>query len=52
MGKGAGSSLLRDPRDVEACVAAVRRGVAGTGCAVSLKLRSGRGGGSAIYVSV
>ena len=40
-GKGAGSSLLRDPRDVEACVAAVARGVAGTGCAVSLKLRSG-----------
>lgn len=40
-GKGAGSSLLRDPNDVEACIAAVKRGVAGTGAAVSLKLRSG-----------
>jgi len=40
-GKGAGSSLLRNPYDVEACVAAVRRGVAGTGAAVSLKMRSG-----------
>ena len=40
-GKGAGSSLLRDPRDVEACVAAVRRGVAGTGAVATLKLRSG-----------
>ena len=40
-GKGAGSSLLRDPRDVESCAAAVARGVAGTGCAVTVKLRSG-----------
>jgi tRNA-dihydrouridine synthase C len=40
-GKGAGSSLLRNPYDVEACVAAVVRGTAGTGTAVSLKLRSG-----------
>ena len=40
-GKGAGSSLLRDPEAVYDCVAAVSRGVAGTGCAVSLKLRSG-----------
>jgi tRNA-dihydrouridine synthase C len=40
-GKGAGSSLLRDPRRVRECVAAVARGVAGTGCAVTLKLRSG-----------
>ena len=38
-GKGAGSSLLRDPRDVEACVAAVRRGVAGTGAVATLKLQ-------------
>ena len=40
-GKGAGSSLLRDPAAVYASVAAVARGVAGTGCAVTLKLRSG-----------
>ena len=40
-GKGAGSSLLRDPLRVRECVAAVARGVAGTGCAVTLKLRSG-----------
>ena len=40
-GKGAGSSLLRDPRDVYESVNAVTRGVMGTGCAVTLKLRSG-----------
>ena len=40
-GKGAGSSLLRDPRDVEAMTRAVARGVAGSGCAVTVKLRSG-----------
>ena len=40
-GKGAGSSLLRDPADVYESVAAVARGVRGTGCAVTAKLRSG-----------
>ena len=35
------SSLLRDPRDVEAMTRAVARGVAGSGCAVTVKLRSG-----------
>ena len=40
-GKGAGSSLLRDPTYLYESVAAVARGVHGTGCAVTLKLRSG-----------
>lgn len=40
-GKGAGSGLLRDPYLVEQCIAAVATGVRGTGCAVSLKMRSG-----------
>ena len=39
-GKGAGSSLLRDPRR-RAMTRAVALGVAGTGCAVTVKLRSG-----------
>ncbi len=42
-GKGAGSSLLRDPYVVQECIAAVARGVENTGCAVSLKMRSGYG---------
>ena len=40
-GKGAGSSLLRDPTFLYESVAAVARGVRDTGCAVTLKLRSG-----------
>ena len=40
-GKGAGSSLLRDPTYLYESIAAVARGVHGTGCAVTLKLRSG-----------
>lgn len=40
-GKGAGSSLLRDPTYLYESVAAVARGVRDTGCAVTLKLRSG-----------
>jgi len=40
-GKGAGSSLLRDPEYVYACVKAVADGAKGSGAHVTMKLRSG-----------
>ena len=40
-GKGAGSSLLRDPEYVYACVKAVADGARGSGAHVTMKLRSG-----------
>ena len=40
-GKGAGSSLLRDPEDVYACVKAVVDGARGSDSYVTMKLRTG-----------
>lgn len=40
-GKGAGSSLLRDPEHVYSCVKAVVDGASGSGSIVTMKLRSG-----------
>ena len=40
-GRGAGSSLLREPAHLGACVAAMAAAVAGTGAVVTVKLRAG-----------